>query len=563
VGDSFDVTLSGDYNKQNNHGQMIALQSINPPLIPVPSFIPILQAGLHTKKYWWANTATGTSIPSTNPLFAGLPADVKALYGQNPFNTLEVYGVSGTVNVDVGGMKLKSITGYRHSKNYGLSDTDGTAAPLLATYAGSGSYYLSQEIQLSGNITDELSFITGAYYGKEHGYEFSRSQIFGGLLRDSNADATNKTTGLFAQAYYQLTPTVRAVGGFRYTWDTRDTVLHNAQTLGRPYDAVDTTTPTKINCTVTPSEPVTATTCNQNQDAKFHYPAWTAGLDWQASDQLFFYAKTSGAAKAGGWNLRAGGLPAFAPEKVKDAELGLKADLFDRRVRFNSAVFYMIKKGNQAIVNSFVPGIGVTQYIQNNGEARIWGLESELTVVPWEGMTLSSNLSLQDGKYKKGSFTETQVIAGSGCTNPAGVVNGCVVDLSDLPLIQLPKAQINLNATQKFPVGPGVLAVTGGYSYISSQHFDTVKAAPQQSAAAQAQFATENALGKIPGYGLFNGRVAYQLEDTGLEIAVYGRNIMNKKYIVRRFPDLYRQLGISTEYAGYPGSYGVEVTFKF
>ncbi len=567
-GNGFDVTLSGDYNRATNHGQMIVLQSINPATIPIPSYIPVLQAGLHSKRFWWANTATGTVPPAAGSanaiLLATLPADVQARYGVQPFNLLEVYGFSGTVNVELGDYKLKSITGYRHSKNFGLSDTDGTAAPLLATFAGSKSYYLSQELQLSGNITDALSFITGAYYGYETGDETSRSQIFGGLIRDSNADATNKTFGLFAQAYYELSPTIRAVGGFRYTWDVRNTVLHNAQIFGRSYDVAVAGTPTGINCTVTtPTDPVTATTCNQAQDAKFNYPAWTAGLDWQVNDQLFAYVKTSGAAKAGGWNLRAGGLPAFKPEKVKDAELGLKADLFDRRVRFNTAAFYTLKSDNQAIVNSFVPGIGVTQYIQNNGKVRIWGLETELTVVPWEGMTLSGNLSLQDGKYKRGSFSEIQVIAGSGCTNSSGVTNGCVVDLSTLPLIQLPKAQLNLNATQKFPVGPGTLAVTGGWAYISSQHFDTVKAADQASATVKAQYATENTLGKVSGYGLFNGRIAYQLEDRNIEIAVYGRNIANKKYIVRRFPDLYRSLGISSEYAGYPGTYGVEVSYKF
>jgi len=107
-----------------------------------------------------------------------------------------------------------------------------TAVPLLATFAGLSSYYISQEFQLSGDITDRLNFITGAYYGKEHGDETSRSQIFGGLIRDSNAEVTNKTFGLFAQFYYEITPELRAVGGARYTW-----VLHNAQVFGLPYNA--------------------------------------------------------------------------------------------------------------------------------------------------------------------------------------------------------------------------------------------------------------------------------------------------------------------------------------
>lgn len=558
-GNGWDLTLTGDWNRQTNHGQQIALWAFNPAIVPA-GFQPGLIAGLLTKEHWWDNTATGTAL---NPGIGVLAPEAQALYGVKPFNQLEVYGFSGTLNVEVGNLNLKSITGYRHSMNYGLSDTDGTAVPLLGTYAGSGSYYLSQELQISGDITDRLNFIAGAYAGKESGYEFSRSQIFGGLIRDSNADVTNKTYGLFAQAYYELTSTLRAVGGFRYTWDTRDSVLHNAQVLGLPYDVPVAGTPTGINCTVTPTTPVTATTCNQDQNAKFNYPSWNFGVDWQASDNLFLYAATRGAAKAGGWNLRAGGLPAFAPEKVKDIEAGLKVDLLDRRLRFNTAVFHTWKSDNQAIVNSFVPGIGVTQYIQNNGKVRLWGVEGELTAVPWEGMTISINGSLQDGKYVKGSFSETQVVPGSGCTNDAGVVNGCVVDLSGLPLLQLPKKQLNVSATQKIPVGSGTLAITGAYAYVGAQHFDAVRAADQASAATTAAYETENTLGRVPGYGIFNGRIALQLDDSNVEIAVYGRNIFDNKYLLRRFPDLYRSLGIAAAYVGQPATYGVETTFKF
>ncbi|WP_404477311.1 TonB-dependent receptor [Novosphingobium sp. BL-52-GroH] len=558
-GDGWDFTLTGDWNRQKNHGQQIALWAFNPAIVPA-AFQPGLTAGLLTKDHWWGNTATGIAL---NAGTGALTPEAQALYGAKPFNTLEVYGFAGTLNVEVGGLNFKSITGYRHSMNYGLSDTDGTAVPLLGTYAGSGSYYLSQEFQVSGDITDSLNFIAGAYGGKESGYEFSRSQIFGGLIRDSNADVTNKTLGLFAQAYYELTPSLRAVGGFRYTWDTRDSVLHNAQVLGRPYNVPVAGTPTGINCTVTPTDPVTATTCNQAQNAKFNYPSWNFGVDWQASDHLFLYAATRGAAKAGGWNLRAGGLPAFAPEKVKDVEAGLKVDLFERRLRFNTAVFHTWKSDNQAIVNSFVPGIGVTQYIQNNGKVRIWGIENELTAVPWEGMTFTVNGSLQDGKYVKGTFTETQVIAGSGCTNDAGVVNGCVVDLSGLPLLQLPKKQLNVSATQKIPLGMGTLAVTAAYAYVGAQYFDAVKAAEQASAATKAAYDVEHTLGRVPGYGIFNGRVAFQLDGPDIEIAVYGRNIFDKKYLLRRFPDLYRTLGIAAAYVGQPATYGVETTFKF
>src|SRR3546814_7293175 len=96
-----------------------------------------------------------------------------------------------------------------------------------------------------------------------------------------------------------------------------------------------------------------------------------------ATDDIFLYAVTRGAAKAGGWNLRAGpAAPAFAPEKVKDVEGGVKATFLDKRLRTNLAVFHTWKSDVQAIVNAFGTA-GVTQYLQNNGTARIWGVELE------------------------------------------------------------------------------------------------------------------------------------------------------------------------------------------
>ena len=564
-GEGFDITLSGDYNRQKDTGQNIQLAAVNGNLPTFaafpPAFLAGLRSGIVTRQTFRDNFATGTR-PAAGT--AVLPADVQALYDDPPFNELEVYGFAALINVELGDFNLKSISAYRHNENQGLNDTDAAPVPLLATFSGSNSRYYSQEFQISGDITDALSFIAGGYYGNEKGTEYSRSQLFGGRLRDSTADLTNKTVGLFAQAYYDISDTVRAVGGFRYTWDSRDSFLHNAQVLGLPFNAPVPGTPTGINCTVTmPDTPPTATECTQTQKADFSYPAWTAGIDWQASDEVFVYAKTSGAAKAGGWNLRAGGLPSFRPEKVKDVELGLKADLFDRRVRFNTALFHTWKSNNQAIVNSFVPGIGVTQFIQNNGKARIYGIENELTVQPYRGLQIAANLSLQDGEYESGTFSETQVIAGSGCPTINGVANSCVVDLSGLPLIQLPKTQFNISARQSFEIGGGELSFQAAYAYVSQQFFNQVRAAPQQPAIVRQQYAEENALGRIPGYGLFNGRIAFVLDEPNIEIALFARNITKKRFLVRTFSDLYRSVGFAAQYAGEPRTYGVSLGYKF
>ena len=575
--DGFDVTLSGDYNKITDMGQLAQTAGFNPLSFqgPLAAFAPGLASAIHTKDNWYTTYAGGLVRPTTNPTFATLPADIQARYSQLPFDRLVAYGFSGVVNIDIGAHKLKSITAYRYSDSDGLIDLDGSPSPVLAVFGGAHSESYSQELQLSGNITDKLSYILGGYASRETGFEYSQSQIFGGLIRNSFGDAKNTTKGAYAQLYYNLTDSVRAVGGFRYTWDGREVVLHNQQVLGLAPNAPVAGTPFGVNCNlVNPDQTPTATQCNQTQSKNFSYPAWNLGLDWQASEDIFLYVATRGAAKAGGFNIRAGSLPAFSPEKVKDVEGGIKASWFDNRLRTNVALFHTWKSNAQVIVNAVAPGVGVTQYTQNNGDTRVWGAEFEVVAAPWSGMEISGNLSLLNGKYKAGSISEVQRITSAtpltGCAaappTAAGVPRyDCTVDLSGRALTQLPKIQFSIGATQTIALSTGDLILHVNYAYVGKQHFNPVIASDQQTAAVKAAYAQENALGETAGYGLLNGRIAYQLKDPNIELYVYGRNLTAKKYLSRRFSDLYQTggLGVAVDYAGDPRVVGIGMRYRF
>jgi len=118
-------------------------------------------------------------MPRVPPSTTACPADVRALYLQQPHNKVIAYGFGGIINVDFGNVSLKSITGYRYSNSTGLIDTDGTPVVLLTTRSGYGSEQYSQELQLNGGIGDRFDYIVGGYYGHEDGYESSVSQTFG------------------------------------------------------------------------------------------------------------------------------------------------------------------------------------------------------------------------------------------------------------------------------------------------------------------------------------------------------------------------------------------------
>ncbi|MDB5669477.1 MAG: TonB-dependent receptor [Alphaproteobacteria bacterium] len=555
-GAGWDIMLSGDYNRITDNGQKVGLVAFNPAVftaLPGGAGVPAqLAPYVQTKATWYDTNGTGYILPTINAagtaIFNALPADVRALYSQTPHNKVIAYGFGGTVNVELGGgFSLKSISGYRYSNSTGLIDTDGTPVLLLTTRSGYGSKQYTQEVQLAGGAGTSFNYIIGGYYGHEKGYESSTSQTFGFIpaprfITENAADVKNVTKGAYAQGNLTLAPGLRTTAGIRWTWDNRDVVLHNKSRLGDP-----------TTCTVPLKDP--GSVCDQTEKVKFNYPAWTFGLDYQASRDVFVYALTRGASKSGGWNVRAGSIPAFRPEKVRDVEAGIKADWLDHHLRTNVALFHSWTIGLQKQIGALIPGTTQpTQFLINAGNARIWGAEFEVTAVPWQGMELNANLSLMDGKYEAGTFTEVQSVGG---------VN-TVVDRSGEPLPQLAKKQFTIGGTQTLPTSFGQIRAHLDYSYISSMSISPVTPASTQSATVKANYAVQNTLTHIPGYGLLNGRIGVQLDNPNLELFVFARNILDKKYTSRVFADLYTQgLGFVQRTVGDPFSFGGGVTVRF
>src|SRR6185369_7923983 len=118
-------------------------------------------------------------------------------------------------------------------------------------------------------------------------------------------------------------------GGLRYSQDKKALNSNNATILGSTLDD-----PNRIFiCAIGP-------VCPQNRSATFKAWSYTASIDYKPNDDLLLYLKTAKGFRAGGQALRAtAAIPAslapFEPETVYSYEAGLKADLFDRRLRTN------------------------------------------------------------------------------------------------------------------------------------------------------------------------------------------------------------------------------------
>jgi iron complex outermembrane recepter protein len=572
------LTVSGEYLKSRDSGTHSILAGVNP-TGPLGTLFPgqFSPSQIATSSNYYKNFGDPkTLVPVIN----------------TPFNKTEAKGVYGTLDVDLGDIDLKSITAYRKTSSSNALDLDSTPAGGIEFASFYTQHQFSEELQLSGK-TGGLDWIVGAYYFKEGGTERSDSQplhnvpALGGLnlapSARSLADFDANSKAVFAQANYRLTDKLRATAGFRYTWDSRSINRHGVRNItGAPQGffvpGLGVLTAQPNTCTVGPTAgTVSGTNCNDPKAAKFNYPAWTAGLDYELGDDLFVYAKTGGAALAGGFNTRPtpAGKDSFRPEKVKDVEVGFKGEFFDRHLRTNIALFHNWRNGVQNIVNVFANGT-LSQFVQNSGNIRSYGGEIEATLLPWEGMEITSAFSRLHSKYVAGSFVGVGI--GRVGQVPAGA--SILVDRSNEVVNQAPKSTFNIGATQKFDAPWGGVSFHMDYAYISKRAFsqDTPDLTGIAKTAAQGggtrdltpaertklinDFATSNRLATLRGYGLFNMRLTFELENPGLEIALWGRNLGRTQYAQNQFAS-YNALGFVAHYPGAPRTYGITGTFKF
>jgi iron complex outermembrane receptor protein len=572
-GSKFSALISADFSKFRNSGELVGLKSYSASANP---FAPTeLLAGICGTQGFSPSVpaATVAGLTALRPLCPSLtprPGPVaNYVYGQNgntdlyktfsntpAYGKSDTYGASGVFEYEISdAASLKSTSAWRGVSLDSLTDNDGSPYHLTGGFKGIPANLIdqnqfSQELQLSGNV-GPVQYILGGFYFVENGTDFSESSSLFPLSPSVGIiDGTvrNKSVAGYGQVIFSVTDAVRLTGGLRYTEDKRDMVLRNrdrsaftgavTSSLGTPADGLlDGNT----------SDPFRATL-----NRKFNYWSYLVSADWQANDDLFFYAKTSRSQRSGGLNTRAvtGGVPpiGFNPEIVTDYELGAKIDLLDRRVRMNLAAFNSSVDNVQRNVIGNV-GTRLVSGVANAAKSTIRGLEAELTVAPTDGLTFGANIGYTDAQYDR--FTNLDGSDWSGAQFP-----------------YTPKTTVGVFGDYGIDMGPGQLKLHADYSWRSKVFASSIAAsAGQRVGKSAAEIATiSNNLqntAMIPSYGLLNARVAFQFDEPNLELALYARNITKEKYFTRLLATENTALAFTSYMPGDPQTYGASVTFRF
>ncbi|MCC5869426.1 MAG: TonB-dependent receptor [Gammaproteobacteria bacterium] len=392
----------------------------------------------------------------------------------------KTWGLSLDLSREFGDVTFRSITAYREIDDYFRWDLTGgfqvgpdTFLPGFDRQSDASADQYSQEFQLLGTALDgRVDWIGGLFLFGESGEQvFTDAGIFFIPVTGSpfvplplfEQRIDTRSIAVFSQASYRLNDRLSVTGGLRYTRDKKEFVATIAPPTSVAVDLDET------------------------------FDAWTPklGLEYEFNNQLFGYVSVSRGFKAGGFN----GLDrnpavlatAYRPQFSWSYEAGLKADWADGRLRTNATVFLNRLSDLQQVASA--PGGAFP--VQNVGDARLLGVELEVSAVPVDGLRLFANLGYMNDDYRS--------LNPGAAAFTAGAVG--------LPLVSDWTAQIG--GVYEQPVGEWSLRIGGDYRYVDD-YFVNV----------------QNNL-EIDGYGRLDGFIALRSRDETWELALEGRNLTN------------------------------------
>ena len=550
---------------------------------PADGFVSTLSAGYSTLV---DGTATAFHVlPGTTPTAAGLGQpyttddDLTSTSVPQQINDTANSRVTWDNRYILGQLDLVSISGYVHNKIRNLTDIDASLANLGLIVTNQYSDTYSQEFQIQSNNGKRLKWIIGAYYLNLNDYYGERpdnnwstqlnvpNPVRPADLQLPGARIIGRSTGIrttsysaFAEGKYELLASTRVTAGLRYTTDKK--ALTGTQYL---YTAVAGSVDQNVglrNGVLGNDGLVFGRTTNSTVDLSttFSKITWRLVLDHDFAEGVMGYASASRGFKSGNLNpsLVTNNQVPVRPETVTAYEVGIKSELFNRRVRFNAAAFYNDFTDIQvALVTS--TGGSITQ---NAGASRAYGVDVELTAMPTRNLTLRAAAEYLNSKYTSYdnaalnlprvsgftcapgaqlSFTRAREIASLPQTG--GNCSVLALDGKGLRTIFSPKLTLNLSGNYDYELNGGsTLNLSTGLYYNSGYDF-----APGGLFAHSGSF---HSLAASVGWTTANKRFYAR---------VWGDNITGKRYPRTILPLPFAYATVTSQ----PVTFGVLVGTKF
>ncbi len=408
-----------------------------------------------------------------------------------PLGKTDSWNTSLNIQHEFSWAKLVSISAYGETVAKVNTEQDFTASRAADFFGYQEFSQFSQELQLQSNGDGAVNWIAGVFYmDRDAGYDPLTAVNVFSIHQNQN---TRSIAG-FGQVDFPILERTTVTLGARYTKDYLEAEGY------------------RVGITA-PSIPA------QKREADFAEPTWRLALNHRFSDEVMGYVSYNRGYKSGFYGLTTFGVPPVGPEILDAYEIGLKSDLFDRRVRLNASVFAYDYSDIQVVIFQ-----GTSTATINAAAADVQGLDLELTLSPMRGLTVTTGAEwLWKRTYSSFPGAVITIPNPSGapfqpCT--PGVASTATTNCQfngDVSGNYLPKsAELSLVGSVEYvaPVGYGDLGITVNANYLSTSYFDIVNRLRQDA------------------YTIVNSTLTWTAPDQRYNVSLWAKNLLDKEYLI-------------------------------
>ena len=424
-------------------------------------------------------------------------------YVANDFPDEQTSSVNdGTIKAtfDLGWGTLTSLTGGQWEDDFYSVDEDGSSAPVVGVDGTIKDHTITQEIDLNSESNDSIHWVTGLYY-YNNGSEWPTLQLsLGGapLFNYLSTDVRTQSYAVFGDVTKSLADGLFLTAGLRYG---RDDVEAKWQFTGAgpkaPSHNWSDTTPRVV-------------------------------LRYETDAQSNVYASYSQGFKAGIIDAPSDSTTPISPEKIDAYEIGYKTA--HSRWRWDAAAYLYNYKDLQVSTYTVAGPL-----VFNAANSRIYGLDTSVTSQIAEGFVATLAAAYTHARYL--SFPD----AANYSFSPTEGITVGTKDASGSQMERAPEFQGDITLKYTLAAMGGKLDMSGLYSYESRVYFDPVEFAHQG------------------GYGVLNLRAQWNAPAGHWYVAIFGKNVTDKKYVNQVLPDS----AFFGQTYGEPATGGVEFGIKY
>jgi iron complex outermembrane recepter protein len=411
----------------------------------------------------------------------------------------------------------------------------------------------SQELQLLGDINDKFSYVVGMYYFEEEADEvlplvvqnaFAPPQpsglVYQYALSNDRLSIDNSAWAAYGQTTFTpdiLEQRLRLTMGIRYTEDSRKAHanrLRETLTVGAGLEHIAF------------ASGAGRIVYDEKVDNDFDNTSYEVILGYDVSDDINTYAKVTTGYKSGGYNTRSPDeedfVKGFDQEEVISYEMGLKGELWDKRLRLNVAAFYTEYDDIQLNLSATCDACDVTDSnVFNGGAAEASGAELDIMALLTEGLIATLSYAYLDADYEKVTDTRER----------NDLQKEYYGEETKFLFTNAPQHTYTIGLDYTFTPTPiGIVTGSLNYNWVDER------------------YGTGDAFYKkrsfMDDHGLLNARLTLSNITVGggdMSVALWGKNLENKEYVVdavASFPHASRAVLF-----GEPRSYGIDLVYQY